>query len=376
MKSSAAPVIAGPLLLIIIPTLAALIWGGSRIVTSAQSAHAYQRVEQLASMSGDVTGLAARLEDERDQTLEYVGEGTAGRTGMIAHFTGNGAPQNLQIVQEEQSLTSPWVGKVRQDAAGIAAGYPEQVQTDTRNIGKLLKLLPSLRNAATDTQLPPTQVMSQYAAMIDDLLAIDNNIALGSGDQVLNNDVRALNLVSLIAEQASQQRGLLAYAFAQDGVIAPQVLSAVTSARAEENANTAEYSRVATPQQVSQFDSSVSGSLVDYANSYELQALQYGQDGKPLDASATTANEWFGAISTGTIGGIDFVQQKLMATTLSRASALRRQAITTAIGVGAALLIVLLLALLLATIVVRSKGRSKGRSGGEPSGPGPEPRAG
>jgi hypothetical protein len=173
-------------------------------------------------------------------------------------------------------------------------------------------------------------VVIQYASIVDQLLAMDDNIALDSGDPALNNDVRALNLVSLIAEEASQQRGLLAYAFAQDGIVNPHVLSAVTMAQEEENANIAEYGRVATPQQVSLFNKSVSGSLVDYASSYELQAMQYGKDGKPLTLSATTANEWVGAMTTGTIGGIDAVQQKLVATTIARASTLRRQAIITA----------------------------------------------
>ena len=171
--------------------------------------------------------------------------------------------------------------------------------------------------------------------MIDELLAIDDNIALDSGDPALNNDVRALNLVSLIAEEASEQRGLLAYAFAQEGPFNPQVLSDVTTALEEQTANIAEYNRVATPQQVALYTSSVAGSLVDFASSYELQAIQYGEDGKPLNLSATTANEWVGAMSTGTIGGIDTVQQKLVATTISRASALRRQAIETASVVGA-----------------------------------------
>jgi len=195
---------------------------------------------------------------------------------------------------------------------------------------------------------------------VPQLLAIDDNIALDSGDPVLNNDVRALNLVSLIAEEASQQRGLLAYAFAQDGIFNPQVLSAVTTAQEEENANIAEYGRVATPQQVSLLDSSVSGRLVDYASNYELQAIQYGQAGKSLTPVPTTADEWVGAMTAGTIGGIDAVQQKLVATTISRASALRRQAIITASGVGTVVLIMLLLVLLLATVVGRSKAGQQG----------------
>jgi signal transduction histidine kinase len=342
------------LLLIIIPTLTAVVLGGSRIVTSVQSALGYQRVEQLANMSYDVTGLAARLEAERDQTLQFIGEGTGGRGGLLSQATASGARQNLQVVQQDQSLTAPWIRKVRADAAGIGSGYPAQVQANAQNIGDLLNLLPPLRTAATTTQLPPTQVLTQYASMIDQLLAIDDNIALDSGDPALNNDVRALNLVSLIAEEASQQRGLLAYAFAQDGPFNPQVLTDVTTALEEQTANIAEYNRVATPQQISLYTSSVAGSLVDFASSYELQAIQYGKEGKPLNLSATTANEWVGAMSTGTIGGIDTVQQKLVATTISRASALRRQAIQTASLVGAAVLIVLLLALLLTTVVGRS----------------------
>ena len=209
------------LLLIIIPTLTAVVLGGSRIVTSVQSALAYQRVEQLASTSYDVTGLAARLEDERDQTLQYIGCRFCRPAGMLKHNTQNGAPENLQLVQQDQKLTSPWVQKVRADAAGIGAGYPGQVQTDAHNIPDLLRLLPPLRTAATSTQLPATEILSQYRSMITQLLAIDDNIALDSGDPALNNDVRALNLVSLIAEEASQQRGLLSYAFAQEGLFDP-----------------------------------------------------------------------------------------------------------------------------------------------------------
>jgi len=342
------------LLLIIIPTITAVVLGGSRIVTSVQSALGYQRVEQLANMSYDVTGLAARLENERDQTLEYIGEGTAGRPGTLGHNTDDGAPQNLQLVAQDQSLTAPWLRKVRADSAAIGAGYPTQVQADAHNIADLLKLLPPLRTASTTTQLPATQVLAQYASMIDELLAIDDNIALDSGDPALNNDVRALNLVSLIAEEASEQRGLLAYAFAQEGPFNPQVLSDVTTALEEQNANIAEYNRVATPQQVALYTSSVAGSLVDFASSYELQAIQFGEDGKALNLAPTTANEWVGAMSTGTIGRIDSVQQQLVTTTIARASALRSQAIETASVVGAAVLLVLLLSLLLTTVVGRS----------------------
>jgi signal transduction histidine kinase len=342
------------LLLIIIPTLTAVVLGGSRIVTSVQSALSYQRVERLANMSYDITGLAATLQDERDQTLLYIGDGVGGRAGTLSHDANDGAPQTLQVVQLDQRLTKPWVKSVRADAAAIDTGYPAQVQAEARNINDLLNLLGPLRVAATTTQLPATQVLAQYASMVNELLAIDDNIALDSGDPALNNDVRALNLVSLIAEQASEQRGLVAYAFAQDGTIDPSVLAAMTTALEEQNANVAEYDRVATPQQVALYNSKVAGSLVDFASSYELQAIQYGQEGKALNLAPTTANQWFGAMTTGTMSAIYGVQQHLVATTIARASALRQQAIVTASLVGAAVLLVLLVALLLTTVVGRS----------------------
>ena len=344
------------LLLITIPTLTAVVLGGTYIVTAVQNALVYQRVETLANLSSDVTGLAAHLEDERDQTMEYVGEGTAGRSGGIAHNPA--ASQNLALVRQEESLTSPWVRQVRTDSAAVGAGYPDQVVQDAQNIGDVLKLLGPVRIAATTTNLPVVDVMTRYTSMIESLLSIDDNIALDSGDPTLTNDVRSLNLVSLIGEQASEQRGLLAYAFAQDGVIDPTVLSALQTALEGQTANIAEFNRVATPQQVSLYQNLVSGSLVDFASSYELQAIQYGVDGQPLTASPTTANQWYGAMTTGTIGspraGIRGVEQNLVTSTINRAKALRRNAIFSASGIGAAVLIVLLLALVLTTVVGRS----------------------
>ena len=343
------------LLLITIPTLTSVVLGGTYIATSVQNALVYQRVETLASLSYDVTGLAAHLEDERDQTMEYIGQGANGRAGSLAGAkAGSTASQNLSLVRQEQSLTAPWVHKVSTDSAAVGAGYPAQVQESALNVVDVLGLLDPLRTAAITTQLPAVDVMTGYTKMIDGLLSIDDDIALGSGDPALNNDVRSLNLISLIDEQASEQRGLLAYSFAQDQKFDPNVLADVQTAQEEQAANFAEYNRVATAQQVALYQSSVQGSLVDFASSYELQAIQIGVAGQKLQVLPTTANQWYGAMSTGTITDIRSVEQSLVAATIARATALRRSAILTASVIGAAVLVVLLLALLLTTVVGRS----------------------
>src|SRR5215469_9882381 len=343
------------LLLIIIPTLTSVVLGGTYIATSVQQALVYQRVETLSSLSYDVTGLAAHLEDERDQTLEYIGQGVNGRRGSLSGAkAGSTASQNLSLVRQEQSLTAPWMRKVSTDSAAVGAGYPAQVQQDAADVVDVLGLLGPLRTAATSTQLPAVVVMQKYTKMIDSLLSIDDNIALGGGDPALTNNVRSLSLVSLIDEQASEQRGLLAYSFAQDQKFDPNVLATLRTAQDEQAANFAEFTRVATPQQLAVYQNRVQGSLVDFASSYENQAIQIGAAGQRLQVLPTTANQWYGAMSTGTIAGIRGVEQNLVAATIARATALRRSAILTASFIGAAVLIVLLLALLLTTIVGRS----------------------
>jgi signal transduction histidine kinase len=343
------------LLLITIPTLTAVILGGTYIVSSVQNALAYQRVEQLANLSYDVTGLAAHLEDERDQAVEYIGWGPAGRPGTQLGNTTAGAPAHLQLVHQTQGLTGPWIRKVEAESAAIGAGYPAQVQAEAQSIGKILQLLAPLRAAAVKTQLPAVDVMTSYAKIITHLLTIDDDIALGSGDPSLNSDVRALNLVSLIAEQASEQRGLVAFAFAQDGKWDPAALTAVQQALEEQQANVAEYNRVTTPQQTALYNNTVQGSLVDLAKGYELEAIQFGLEKRPLSPTSTTTPDlWYGAMSTGTMEQIRVVEQDLVAATISRATALHRSAITAAAVTGAAVLLVLLLALVLTTVVGRS----------------------
>src|SRR6185437_4139090 len=68
------------MLLIAVPTAAALALGGVSIAGSWQSATADQRSEALASLSIKVTQLAFNVEAERDAIVWYIAAGNEGRT--------------------------------------------------------------------------------------------------------------------------------------------------------------------------------------------------------------------------------------------------------------------------------------------------------
>jgi len=171
-----------------------------------------------------------------------------------------------------------------------------------------------------------------------------------SGDADLASNVRALSIISRVEEEASQQRALLSFAFTQ-GSFAPGVLPAVTTAQAQTTDNIAQFQAAATAQQSSLYTTTVSGSLVDFANQYEQTAIV--TKGGNLTDTGITTEEWSGAM-TGKIDAIRKVEQKLVGASVSRASELRRNAIVDSIIIGAAVILVLGLALVLTTLVGRS----------------------
>ena len=109
------------LLLITIPTLTAVVLGGTRIVSSVQSALTFQRIEQLAQLSSSVTTLGARLEDERDQTVLYLAQNLTSHPASAAQ---------LKQVRQQYALATPWINSVRTGVDEIGSTFPAQVQAE------------------------------------------------------------------------------------------------------------------------------------------------------------------------------------------------------------------------------------------------------
>jgi signal transduction histidine kinase len=338
------------LLLIIIPTLTAVVLGAISIVTSVQAALGDQQVEQLANMSESVTQLAGFLGKEELWTAYYIALGPANE-GRLSPGT-TGAP-NLQNVTTLTSLANKWEADLRSQLAGLGSGYPAQVESDAQSITAVLNELPVLRKQAQSTELPTLAVVTSYSGLISQLLTIDDNIALSSGDQQLATDVRALGLASEVRDEAAEQGALLAYAYEAEK-FEPNVLSALEAAQAQQEANEQQYDVSASPQQVAQFRGIEVGSLVDYSQQYEQTAINLGSTGAKLGPAPFTANEVASAFIAGPDADLNLLEQNLVTQTIDRASALRKDAIVTAAAVGGGVLIVLLLALLLTTVIGRS----------------------
>jgi signal transduction histidine kinase len=344
------------LLLVIIPTLTAIVLGGIRISSSIQSARSYQRVETLASLGQQITVLAQSLQDERDQTVFYIAQGTdGGRADALSTNSAvrSAAALELGVVRRAFSTTDQSASQVRAKAGQIGSSYPVQTQQEAATVVTALGELKDLRDASINTQLPAVVVVQKYTQVIDDVLALNDEIAQGASDATLAQSVRVLGLVSAMKEEASEQRGILAAALLQGNFGVGQ-LAALQAAQSAQQSNLAAFDNSATIDERLVWNQSVDQSFVYLANSEELQSISLANSAGSLTSDPTSPVDWFGAMSNTIEFQMGSVERGLVATITSRAAVLRKDAITSAVVVGAAVILVLVLALLFTTIVGRS----------------------
>jgi signal transduction histidine kinase len=342
-------------LLIAIPTLTAVVLGGTRILSSAQSYLVDQRVEQLAELSSNTTVLAQGLENERDQTAYFIGLGTrGGRATALAPGAGAKAAAELTVVKQQYATTDQSAGKVSSQLKQIGGSFSTQAQQEAATALTVLQALPALRQAAITTQLPPLVVVQKYTQLIQDLQALEAETSQGSGDAALSQTVRVLGLVSTMKEEASEQRAILTGALLQ-GQLTSGELVALNAALADQQSNLQAFNTSSTVAQRQLWNDSVSSSFVYLASSEELQAISTAQvNGNSLATDTTSADDWYGAMSNTINFQMGSVERTLAAQANERAAALRSSALLASIAVGLAVLLVLALALALTVIVGRS----------------------
>jgi hypothetical protein len=188
-------------LLVIIPTVAAVVLGGIRISSAVQSALVYQRVVQMANLNAKITGLVDALQREREDTVEFIVLGETPPNG------GRGSPVNvpanssvipskpeLELLHQDYANSSGWANQVKDLAGSIDGSYPTLAQQDAQSaVTAINDQLPAIRQSATapNSQLPALNVINAYTSAINNLLAFGNQIAVGSSDTTLAGSVRS-----------------------------------------------------------------------------------------------------------------------------------------------------------------------------------------
>jgi signal transduction histidine kinase len=184
---------------IVAALLMGVIFGGLRVADAESSAAQFSRVSQLANLGQQLTVLVNDLQNERDETLSLLTapEPVAMDTTMTPFFDRTNAA--VKAVQQAS------------DIGGLPANIENDITTVTDDIGQ------SRIGVLQGTLKQPQDVFSvigNYAAVINDMIALADQVDQGVSDATLASDVQAYNALALAKEQASEQRGLLNYAFA------------------------------------------------------------------------------------------------------------------------------------------------------------------
>src|SRR5579862_8696972 len=325
---------------IVLALLMGLVFGGLQIASAADSASRFGGVSQLADLGQQVTGLVQAMEDERDRT-----------TGLLPITSA----ADLNGVY---GATTAAAARVQSLAAAIGGSFPANIQSRVATVLSDITHLHALRISAQASE-SALAVIVDYRSPITDMIALNDQIAQGTSDASLVNDVQTLDSLSLAKDQAAQQRAILYNAFNQQ-LFANGELQALLTAQSEELTDLTAFDTTATPAEqgtYNDFVNNVYGTAVNQAENIELYVVGTGVPdigGGALNISAAEApGAWYSAQSAK----VDAMQQTeldVARNIVARAKSLQGSAESSAVVTAIVTAIILLLVLLATVAVARS----------------------
>jgi signal transduction histidine kinase len=323
---------------IVLALLMGLVFGGLRVSSAADSADEFGRVSQLAVLGQQITGLVQALEDERDQTSGVV---PVTDTGALA-----GAYR----------ATNAEAAKVKSLAAGIGGSFPANIQT---RVATVVSDITGLKADRIEAQASGSAlaVIAAYATPIADMIDLNGQIAQGTSDSTLVNDVQTLNALSLAKDQAAQQRALLFNAFKQN-IFADGEQQALNTAISEQLTDLTAFKTTATAAEQSAYNDTVAGPKFNEAENISIY-IQGAGGSLGIGAGALNISQkdaptaWY-QVQSGTVDDMQQVELGVARNIVARAQSLQNSAQGDALFTAIVTAVILLLVLLATVAVARS----------------------
>lgn len=333
------------IVLILVPTVAAVVLSGLRISGSLDEAQRYGRMEQMAELGRGITRFVQEFSAERDQAIEYI---AAGRPRAL-----------VPSLEAQQRKTDALVGQVRTAASRIDGSYGAEAVRDATAVSSRLDGLRALRSLVVGTKVPAFVVLQKYTEPAQELVAVLDGISQNVADDALAESSRALGALSRAKEALSRERAVLLIG-ARMRRLTPQELSALTAARSEEDSELAAFRNSASLEQNQRFGDIVVGTKIDKARDLRQRVIEAAStNGGLLPTTLGTARsaKVIRSSMTDMVDQMHVVEQYLADDILTRSdengSAARISAMTDIAVVTALLIMVLLITVVMARSLVR-----------------------
>jgi signal transduction histidine kinase len=258
--------------IIAVPTVTALILGIIQNVNAFSNYASFSRVQTLSQLGGLASTAIGQLEDERDATAGYVASGKASASAKAA-------------MDQYRATTLATLNEFDAQAAPVISNgaYQAQVQLDLQNAVQSTQDLTQVRDSVDKTQYPTLAVIATYDRVITGFITFTGDVAVGSGNVTLENEVSVLTTVLRVSDDASEQRAYLYEALEKpQPTLTPVELSDLNSAVGQQNADLNEFTSQATVSEAQNYSNTVSGQEVDEAESALQRATTATTSGAPL----------------------------------------------------------------------------------------------
>ena len=357
---------------IVIAVALGVVFGSLRIAAATDTATAFARTKQLASLGEEGTTLAQAMENERDLTAAMCAASPGGQC-PTAGETVDPTARSLQAeVRGAQAKTNAAAGRVQTLAAQIGRPFPANTQAKAAAVTAMIDSLGSLRVRGV-TQ-PPQAVIVAYTDAIATLFALNDEVTSASGDPLLSDEVRTLGSLSRAKDEVSQERAIVDAALTEgkdsfndvpatlataQGLVDTDLATFVSSAtQAEEDdyISTVDAEKTDTEQLLTNFLflNAVSDPKLPPAQAFAL-AFSNAQFTRQTVIAPPKPDVWYSTM-TETITRMQAVERGLAAAIVARSQSLERgaqeSAVLTAAVTGALLLLVLTLTFILARSLV------------------------
>ncbi|MFA1545436.1 sensor histidine kinase [Actinomadura chokoriensis] len=333
------------IVLILVPTVAAVVLAGVRISSSVSEAETYGRVKHMAELGEGITRFVQDFTTERDLAVEYS--------------AANRAAALLPELQAQERRTDAQIEPVRAAASAVNAAYGSEAVRDARTVLSRLDGVKALRSLVVGTKVPAFIVLQKYTEATNELIAILDGISQSAADGALAESSRALGALARAKEAVSRERALLLTG-ARSKRLAADELDELRAARAQEDSELAAFRDSATLEQTQLYEDTVVGTKIDQARQVRQRVISgAGTSGGPLLPSLGTARSTR-VIRDSMTSMIDKMRQvelqlasDIRAQSDERGAAARTSSITDAIIIAVLLAVVLLVTVVMARSLVR-----------------------
>ncbi|MFI7697551.1 nitrate- and nitrite sensing domain-containing protein [Nonomuraea sp. NPDC049480] len=327
--------------LIMVPTIAAVVLGGARVVASVQSIGEYDRTAAAAEQANRIRDLVQALGLERD-TGGWIGASRAMRKPLATPFA------------ERKAAVDKLATTVRADLETIDESYgPRVVKAATEARSDLSRLAKVRAEGQTRTV--------EYDFLTDSLLILHDELSLMSEDSQIVGQFRALSALARAKEEISRQRVLLLQASYSPDTVDAKTVEQFIASNARQLTDISTVGTEAGAEAGLELSKALT-SRNEYVNVQltKSRAITLASGRAPgiritenLISARASRQEWF-ENNSAVVDVLHDVEKDLAAKVNLRSQELRESEIRNAIIAGALIVALLLLVLLLTVAIARS----------------------